>query len=224
MPGILPGPALERTGGPPSTRVTMIIDGMHVQVQRGNNDSWRKANYSGKKKAYTYNTLIMVDAAGRILWISKTAHGKTHDLTLLRESPPDLGYLTELMKKENVPDAAKSTPYVDKGFDGLRGDWPGAQVIMPKKSNRGSDPETGGLIQQDTDYNREANSTRAVVEQTMGRIKQWGVMRTPYHDTPERFNDELNVVTGLVNMKTMRDDIKSKNAALIEEVTAWRKR
>ena len=43
----------------------------------------------------------------------------------------------------------------DKGYLGIRVLYPGAEVWMPAKSNAGSDPETGGLIQQDRDGDYE---------------------------------------------------------------------
>ena len=48
-------------------------------------------------------------------------------------------------------------------------------------------------------------------------------MTRPYHGTPDQFNDELNVVTGLVNLKHRWDWIKSKeDPALMAKLASWR--
>ena len=70
------------------------------------------------------------------------------------------------------------------------------------KRNAGSDPDTGRLTQRDPGHNAEVAHARITVEHANGRIKQYRIITTrPYHDTPDQFNDELNVVTGMVNLK-----------------------
>ena len=65
---------------------------------------------------------------------------------------------------------------------------------------------------------------RVVVEQAIGEIKRYGIMTKLYHDMPERFNEELKVITGLVNFKRGWADIRAQNAELIESLTAWRRK
>ena len=63
-------------------------------------------------------------------------------------------------------------------------------------------PKTGGLTQRGLGHNAEVTRARITVERAIGRIKQYRIMMTrPYHGTPDQFNDELNVVIGLVNLK-----------------------
>ena len=96
---------------------------------------------------------------------------------------------------------------------------------MGMKRNAGSDPETGGLTQRDRDHNAEVTRARISVEHVIGEIKQYALMRKRYGGTPEQFNDELNVVTGLVNYKRMWDGIKSKeDPSLMVRLGAWRVR
>ena len=71
-------------------------------------------DYSGKK-AFTFNTNILIDTRKRILWLGGTASGSTHDLTLLKEDPPDLGMLTRIMPKYDTPEPDRPALYVDKG-------------------------------------------------------------------------------------------------------------
>ena len=94
------------------------------------------------------------------------------------------------------------------------------------KHNAGSYPDTGRLTQRDPDRNAEVTRARITVEHAIGRIKQYRIMTTrPYHGTPDRFNDELNVVTGIVNLKHGWDRIiKSEDPNLVARLGAWRTR
>ena len=91
-----------------------MLDGTHVPVDRSGDKDRRKADYSGKKKAFTFNTNVLTDTRKRILWISGTTSGSTHDLTLLREDPPDLGILTRIMSDDDTPARDRPVLYVDK--------------------------------------------------------------------------------------------------------------
>ena len=96
---------------------------------------------------------------------------------------------------------------------------------MGMKRNAGSDPETGRLTQKKRYHNTEVTRARIGVEHIIGEIKQYALMRKRYHGTPEQFNDELNVVTGLVNYKRMWDNIKSKeDPSMIAMLGVWRAR
>ena len=91
-----------------------MLDGTHVRVDRSGDKDRRRADYSGKK-AFTFDTNVITDTRKRILWISETASGSTHDLTLLKEDPPDLGILTRPMSKYDAPEPDRPVLYVDKG-------------------------------------------------------------------------------------------------------------
>ena len=94
------------------------------------------------------------------------------------------------------------------------------------ETQRGSDPDTGGLTRRDPGHNAEVTRARIAVEHAIGRIKQYRIITTkPYHGTPDQFNDELNVVTGIVNLKHGRDRIiKSEDPDLVARLGAWRTR
>ena len=226
IPGILAGPALEAAAdGQLSTRVATITDGTHTPAERTNDSDWNRATYSGKNKAHTYNTNITTAPDGTIIGISETVPGSTNDLTLLRESPPDFGEISEAAADPETPEEDRPINIYDRGYQGIQKDTPGAETWIGKKRNAGSDPETGGLTQEDLDHNTEVTRVRIVVEHAIGRIKQYRVMTRPYHGTPDEFNDELNIVTGLVNLKHGWDRIiKSEDPALMARLGAWRTR
>ena len=77
------------------------------------------------------------------------------------------------------------------------------------------DPEIDRFSREDRDY-AEMSRVPVAVDPAMGWIKRHGIMTGSYHGMPERFNEELEVITGLVNFKHGRADIRAQNAELIE--------
>ena len=221
-PGTPAGPSLEKTESNPSTKIALLIDGMLSHVTRSGDPEETKARYSGKKKTTVFNTNIVTDCRGMIIAISKTVQGSMHDLKLFREDMPKLGRITTAMLDPDTPPEERPAIYVDRGYQGIHKDLPGADIYIPIKRNMGSDPETGRLSQEDRDQNTAVSRVRITVEHTIGKIKQYEIMRKQYRGTPEEFNKELNVITGLVNFKTTWNETASKNAALIKKITAWR--
>ena len=226
LPGILAGPLLDnRTDGQLSTRVATITDGTHTPVERSKNSAWNKATYSGKKKTHTYNTNITIAPEGTTIHISKTVPGSVGDLTLYRESPPDLGAISDAAADPNTPKDERPINIYDRGYQGIQKDNPGAETWIGIKRNSGSDPETKGLTQQDRDHNTEVTRVRIIVEHVIGDIKEYALMRKRHMGTPEQYNDDLNIITGLVNLRRMWDSIKSKeDPDMISRLGSWRKR
>ena len=199
MPGRFAGPVMKV--GDSGFRVVLIFDSMRNPVERSDDPDWNERIYSGRNKTATYNTTVMVNHRGQIIWITPTVPGSTNDLTLLKNNLPDLGALTRLMLDPDTPPEKRPVVVADTGFTGLERILPGADVNIPIKRNAGSDPETGKLSQEDRDYNAEIAKVRIAAEHTIGEIKRYGIMSKPYRDMPERFNEELNMITGLVNLK-----------------------
>lgn len=197
--------------------VAVVLDGTHVRVDRSGDKDRRRADYSGKKKAFTFNTNVITDTKKRILWLSGTASGSTHDLTLLKEDPPDLGILTRTMSKYDTPEQDRPVLYVDKGYQGISGYYPGATIRQPARRRPNSDRQTGGLTEKELALNKEINGTRIVVEHAIGMIKRYRITTRPFCGTPEELNDELNIISGLVNLSLDWNRIKRENESLIRE-------
>ena len=93
------------------------------------------------------------------------------------------------------------------------------------KRNSGSDPETERLTQQDRDHNTEVTRVRIVVEHVIGDIKEYALVRKRYMGTAKQYNDDLNIITGLVNLRRIWDSIKSKEYPdMMSRLGSWRKR
>ena len=171
------------------------------------------------------NTNITISPDGTVINISKTVPGSTNDLTLLRESPPNFGELSETAADPKTPEEERPINIYDRGYQGIRKDNPGAEMWIGIKRNAGSDPDIGGLTRRDPGHNAEVTRARIAVEHAIGRIKQYGITTRPYHGTPDQFNDELNVVAGIVNLKHDWDRIiKSEDPDWMAKLGAWRTR
>ena len=143
-----------------------------------------------------------------------------HDFQLLKNSMPAFGHLTDIMTRPDIPQDSKPTIVVDKGYIGIKSLLPGTRIMIPVKRKMGSDD--GELSQQDRDHNRAVAQVRYIVEHCMGWIKLYEMMRRTYRGTPTQFEKDLNIVTGLVNLKRLQKYIRKEHADLIRKVTEWR--
>ena len=119
-----------------------------------------------------------------------------HDFRVLKKNLSKFGWLTKIMLRNDLPEWARPNIVVDKGYVGIDKLLPGARIMIPVNLGMGSD-EGGELSQDDRDHNREVAQVRYMVEVAVGRIKQYGVMSGPYRGTPEQYDKDTNILTGL---------------------------
>jgi hypothetical protein len=105
---------LARAGGP-----NLTIDGSERRRQRPQDHTKQKAHYSGKKKAHTDTNILLVNAnTKKVVYLSPTVAGKTHDKKATDEA--QMGY------------PHNATLDKDTGFQGY--EPAGTQTRQPKKS------------------------------------------------------------------------------------------
>jgi len=159
-----------------------IVDATEQRIQRPSDDDVQKSHYSGKKKAHTRKTSIVVNEQGRIRDVTESAPGSKHDLKLTVES----------QVVDRVPEGM---PIIgDAGFDGLQNYYPDRSVGTPHKARR-SHP----LLPDQKLANRELSSTRIVVENTLSHMKHFKVLRHQFRHTIELYDDAFRAVVGIVN-------------------------
>lgn len=98
---------------------TILIDGTHVRFVRAQDEAVRDAMYSGKKKAYTGNTVLMTMSDGMVIAISRTWQGSAHDITITRELVEGLGAFAEDVLKADLPKGTRRMALrvlADSGF------------------------------------------------------------------------------------------------------------
>ena len=171
-----------------------LIDGVELRKQRSTNKAERDASYSGKKKDYTCKSDMITNTEGVVLGHSDLAPGRTHDLTLLRESEPDLGLITRCAKGKSG--AMQVTEFVDKGFRGLEKYHPGSKIMMPL-------PRKDSKTKKAKARNRRVNTVRVMIENSFRKIETFAWVRNRGRKIKGKFRRGLDVITGLVNLRIM---------------------
>ena len=181
----------------------VFVDGTHCRVQRPLEKTVRRMRYSGKKKTFTNNTNVYTNADGVIIGISKSSVGSTGDITLLREDPMPFGKWAESMREDSTPKEDRIRIWADRGYQGTGKDLPGATLMIPYKRSK----KHRILTVEQKAHNHLVNSTRVLVEHSIGRIKRYARLTDPYDGAIGQFNREFNVITGLVNLHLLWDKI-----------------
>ena len=174
----------------------VFVDGTHCRVQRPSEKTVRRMRYSGKKKTFTNNTNVYTNADGVIIGISKSSVGSTGDITLLREDPMPFGRWAESMREDSTSKEDRIRIWADRGYQGTGKDLPGATLMIPYKRSK----KHRILTVEQKARNHLVNSTRVLVEHSIGRIKRYARLTDPYDGAIGQFNREFNVITGLVNL------------------------
>jgi hypothetical protein len=103
------------------TAADLLIDGTERRVQRPKDGEKQAKKYSGKKKTHTDKNLVLVNSlTKKVLYLSPTVGGQTHDKKMADENPI------------HYPDG--TTLGKDTGFQGY--EPPGVKTFQPKKSQK----------------------------------------------------------------------------------------
>ena len=178
----------------------IFIDGTHCPIQRPSVKSVRRMKYSGKKKKFTNNTNVYTNRDGVVIGISKSTVGSVGDITLLKERPMPFGKWEEAMHDPDLPESDRCHPFVDRGYQGIADHLPGTTPEIPYKKTRDTP-----LTPEQKKHNHRINSTRVLVEHTIGRLKRYARLADPYDGNAAGFNREFNVIIGLVNLNLLWD-------------------
>jgi len=185
--------------------VHLVIDAKEQRVQRpkaGKDDDGRpqdrqKPYYSGKKKTHTLKNQVAVAPDGRIEAVSASVPGgATHDLTLLRQ--------THLLAQLTEGEAAM----LDKGYDGIRNDFPDLSLYLPYKARRNHP-----LTPEQKAYNRHLSKYRIVVEHTMAQLHKFQVLAQVFRHARSAHSWIFRIVAGLVNRQLHAMPLKTYAAA-----------
>jgi hypothetical protein len=175
-------------------QVRVIIDSKEQRVHRPGGYDAQKPYYSGKKKAHTVKTQVVVDPCGRIEAIGASVPGgANHDLPLLCGS----GILEQLSDGEAA--------MMDKGYVGVKNYYPEVSVVLPFKARRNHP-----LTEEQKAYNREVARSRIVVEHTMAQLNRFTVLRQVFRGQQRgRHSQVTRVVAKLVNRRLSVKPLKT---------------
>jgi len=176
--------------------VRVIIDAKEQRINKPRGEEAQRPYFSGKKKAHTIKTQVVVDTRGRIEAVSESVPGSTHDLTLMVKS----GVLEGLGEGEAA--------MTDKGYVGVDKHYPGVGVVLPFKKPRG-----GELSEEQRGHNREVSRQRIVVEHTMAQLNRFTVLRQVFRAKKrERHSRVTRVVAKVVNRRLAVTPLKTHAA------------
>jgi hypothetical protein len=176
--------------------VRLVIDAKEQRIHRpksSKDDDRQKPYYSGKKKCHTLKNEIAVQPDGTIGALSPSVPGgAVHDLTLLRGT----GLIGRL-------DPDSEAAMVDKGYDGIRKDYPEHTIYQPFKARRNHP-----LTPEQKAYNRHLSGYRIIVEHTNAQLNQFQVLAQVYRHGRAGHSRVFRAVAYLVDRRIRERPLK----------------
>jgi hypothetical protein len=169
--------------------LSFIIDGVEQPKRKPKDKRKRKDDYSGKKKRHTRKQLITTTPAGIIIDQSPSVGGRTHDFQAFKDDHKQRGILNEFAE-------VRATLYGDSGFQGMQKmDLP-AEVRLQERGRRNHP-----LTRDQKKINALRSSLRVRVEHTISRRKKYRIASEEYRNRDGDYDQTMNVVGGLVNLR-----------------------
>ena len=172
--------------------VRVIVDAKEQAFHRPAGWDRQKPFYSGKKKRHTVKNQVACTPGGRIVSVSTTAPGRTHDLTVLRYNglldrlPADAGVMT------------------DKGYIGVSADAGARAVVIPIRASKNHP-----LTDEQKASNRVISGCRVVVEHVMAQLSRFQVLRQMFRSVFGRHTRAFRVVALLVDRRSAVTPLKT---------------
>lgn len=161
-----------------------IVDASERPVRRSCSQKTQEQFYSGKKHRHTVKNQILISPESkRILTVSETALGKTHDVELFRHDPTFT----------HIPPGAQGMG--DCGYQGVQHEHPFLTFIHPHKR-----PCGGVLDQSQKRNNRRISQIRVHVEHPFAYLKSFAILRHEYRDLNLNPHDLSNAHVPFFNL------------------------
>lgn len=128
------------------------------------------------------------------MFIGGTFPGHKHDYTILKEEFP-----------QNIPWFEDLVVLADSGYQGIRSDYSGDNILIPykkpRKSKANPHPE---LTESQKEYNRALGKMRVFVENAIGGIKRYNILNHVFRNKKADFDDDVVVIcAGLWNLRLL---------------------
>lgn len=168
---------------------TVLGDATEQRIPRPQKKRSRKQHHSGKKKAFTIKTQILVNKQGIILHVTDSSPGRAHDYKQFRNT--------------DIPDWLEQNPqiacYLDSGYQGVRKDYPKATIHIPFKRSRSKKE----LTRSEKIFNTKQRKIRVTVEHVFSRLKKFKILSDPYRNAKERYCATFKSIAFLSNFRTL---------------------
>ena len=156
---------------------TILIDATEIPIQRPSKN--QRKYYSGKKKRHTMKFEIQTDIRGKIIGISKSYNGKTHDFKIRKMS-------------DHVPRDA--TVLADSGYQGLQKLH--TKTFLPHKRRR-----KVPLTPEQKAHNTALSSKRVLVEHVFAQLKKFKILGSTYRNFRKKLHLRFNIISGIYNLR-----------------------
>jgi len=171
--------------------LTALVDSFEQRVQRPAADAAQRGYYSGKKKAHTLKSQVVVQpGTGLILDVAASVPGPTHDRTLLAGSG-----VRARLPRDTLWGG-------DLNYLGPALDADGWMVATLRRKPRAQErPEI------DRFYNRTFARVRVEVERSIGRLRRYQALNATDRHHRQQHSERVQSVAGLVNRQIRRHRI-----------------
>jgi hypothetical protein len=160
-----------------------LVDTFEQRVQRPTDPDEQRRYYSGKKKAHTLKTQVVVQPkSGLFIDVSESVCGPTNDHTLVRESG---------VRGRLPSDTALGGDLCYMGKVKEPGDM---EVATPRRKPRGKERP-----QEDVTYNKAFSQVRVEVEHSIGRAKRYQALSQQDRHYRELVTERGQAIAGLAN-------------------------
>lgn len=170
----------------------VAIDSTEQPCQRPGKKRPRQTYYSGKRRRHTLKAQIVASAAGRVLAVSDSYPGRTHDLEL---------YHRERLH-ERLPPPTKQ--FLDLGYFGLDHDHPDRDIRLPHK-RKSPGRKRGHKGPELTRGQKQANGLRrrrrVIVENRLAEIKSYRLCAEIWRSRRQRHNAAFRAAVALTNFR-----------------------
>jgi len=153
-----------------------LVDCTERSVQRPKDHKLQEKYYSGKKKHHSVKNQLLVSPRNtRILAISNTHPGTSHDKKLFEQDPLIL----------KAPE--ESVAMADSGYQGADGIQPFLKVVIPKRKPPGQE-----LTEAEKANNQAISRVRVRVEHPISYLKHFNILSQKYRGRVEN-TDQLDL-------------------------------
>jgi hypothetical protein len=165
-----------------------VVDVTEQVVLRPQDPAQEQAHFSGKRRLPTAKNGLLVNESGEIRAVTRSYPGRTHDLTLIRQS--------QVLTK--VPAAVWLLG--DSAFNGLHNDLPSHSVATAHKAERNHPLTSDHKL-----VNHELSSYRIIVENVFAHMKKFNILAHRFRHALDPIHSAVfTVVAALVNRRTQR--------------------
>ena len=145
----------------------------------------QKRYYSGKKKRHTIKTQLVVGKTGKILLVSKPYAGKHHDYDIFQRE----------RTAATIP--KQSHAYLDRGFQGVKKDFPNLHWFTPHKCNRWKRI----LTRSEKIFNTKLAKKRIKVEHVISRLKKYAILGSLFRNRITYYRTDFRNIAALTNFR-----------------------